>query len=160
MIPLGTIVKDKVTGFVGVAENCATFMYGCDRYCVQPQVGEDGKVPESVMVDEPQLEIVPGKERVMEQAGVPEKLVEMGQKVKDPIRDQCGTVVGRAVYLNGCSRVLVQPKQTGDTEKEAWWVDEKQVEPEKSLLGKKKITKEPDTYTRKDGGPAPSSSKY
>ena len=57
MIPLGMIVRDKVTGLVGVAENRATFMYDCDRYCVQPRI-RDGRIPESIMVDEPQLEIL------------------------------------------------------------------------------------------------------
>ena len=57
-ISLGTVVRDKVTGFMGVAENRATFMYGVDRYCIQPKVDKDGKIPESSMIDEPQLEIV------------------------------------------------------------------------------------------------------
>lgn len=37
-IALGSIVQDKVTGLVGVAENRATFLYGCDRYCIQPRI--------------------------------------------------------------------------------------------------------------------------
>ncbi|SDP85125.1 hypothetical protein [Desulforhopalus singaporensis] len=160
MIPLGTIVKDKVTGFIGVAENRATYLFGCDRYCIQARVGEDGKIPESVMIDEPQLEIVEGEKRVMAPIGTPDKRVELGQLVKDPVRDQCGTVIGRAVYLNGCSRVLVEPKQTGINEKESWWVDEKQVEPQNTFLGKKQIVKDPDPPNRYSGGPAPSSSKY
>lgn len=160
-IQLGTIVKDKVSGFVGVAENRATFMYGCDRYCVQPRVGEDGKLPDSNMFDEPQLEIVTGEDRVMIPAGEPEKLVDMGQLVIDPIQGIEGTVVGRAVYLNGCSRIMVQPKFVDGKAVAHFWVDEKQVEPKNTFTGKKKITKEPEKReTAYTGGPAPSSSKY
>jgi hypothetical protein len=157
-IPLGSVVKDRVTGFTGVAENRATFMYGCDRYCVQPKVGEDGKMIDSVMIDEPQLEVVESEKRVMEPSTEPECLVDMGQVVIDPIKGMEGTVTGRAVYLNGCSRVLIQPKQSGEKERKSWWVDEQQVEVKNTSSEKKDITKEPSH--RKQGGPAPCSSKY
>lgn len=156
-IPLGVIVKDVVTGFTGVAENRASFLYGCDRYCVQPKVGEDGKIPEPQMIDEPQLEIVDGESRVMTPRHTPKQLVELGQVVVDPIRGMTGTVIGRAVYLNGCSRLAVQPKQDGDKEKEIWWVDEEQVQQKNKFFGKKKTV---DTRTSYTGGPALSSSKY
>ena len=152
-IPLGTIVKCRVTGFTGVAENRVTFMYGCDRYCVQPKVDKDGKLPDSVMIDAQQLEIVEGKPRVMDALAEPPALVELGQWVEDPIRGMEGTITGRAVYLNGCARVWVSPKQTASKKVDDWWVDEKQV------IGKQKITATPDAQ-RKAGGPAPSSSKY
>jgi hypothetical protein len=159
-IELGTIVRDRVTGFVGVAENRATYMYGCDRYCVQPRVGEDGKIPDSVMIDEPQLEIVENQEQVMKPAGEPPQIVQMGQLVLDPVRGTEGTVTGRSVYLNGCSRVLVESKQLAEIKSQGWWVDEKQVEPKTTFTGKKKITKTPDKSERKSGGPATSNSKY
>lgn len=153
-IPLGTVVRDKVTGFVGIAENRADFLYGCTRYCVQPVVDKEGKMPESKMVDEPQLEIVEGEKVVMSPAGEPEQLVEFGQLVLDPVKDMEGTVMGRAVYLNGCSRIYIQPKQKGEKERESWWVDEPQVEPRKTFVKKvKKAKKAP-------GGPAICSSKF
>jgi len=160
-IALGRVVRDKVTGFVGVAENVATYMYGCDRYYVQPFVDGDGKVPDGRMVDDPQLVVVEGKAKVMDLVKLPAQLVEMGQLVKDPIAGVEGTVIGRAIYLNGCSRVLIQMKQINGKIIEPYWVDEKQVEPQQTFLGKKKITKEPDNQeTRFSGGPVPKSSKY
>lgn len=153
-ILLGIIVRDKVTGFIGVAENRATFLYGCDRYCVQPKIDKEGKMPESKMIDEPQLEIVEGEVAAMEPAIEPKQLVEMGQLVLDPIRSTEGTVIGRAVYLNGCSRVLIQPKQKGEKERKSWWVDEPQVELRNRFIKKR------EKIEKKRGGPALSSSKY
>lgn len=158
-IPLGTVVRDRVTGFIGIAENRATFMYGCDRYCVQPRVDEKGKTGDSVMVDEPQLEIIEEGKQVMEPLGEPPELVKMGQLIEDPIRGMQGTVTGRAVYLNGCSRLMITPKQTGDKEIDIWWVDERQVIGKKTILGKQKVPVTPDVKST-TGGPAPSSSKY
>ena len=153
-IPLGTVVRDKVTGLVGIAENKADFLYGCTRYCVQPRVDKDGTVPENQMIDEPQLEIVEGEKVVMSAVVEPEQLVELGQTVFDPVRDREGTVMGRAVYLNGCARLWVQPKQKGEKERKSWWVDEPQVEPRKSFI--KKVEKS----EKKRGGPALCSSKF
>lgn len=153
-IPLGTVVTDKVTGFVGIAENRATFLYGCDRYCVQPRVDKDGKVPENQMIDEPQLEVVAGEKVVMIPVSEPEALVEMGQLVFDPVKDLEGTVMGRAVYLNGCARIFIQPKQKGEKERKSWWVDEPQVKSRNSFI--KKVKKE----EKKRGGPALCNSKF
>lgn len=157
-IALGTIVRDRVTGLIGVAENRSYYLHGCDRYCVQPPVGEDGKVPDSCMFDYPQLEIVEGKEKAMDALPEPAELVVLGQIVHDPIRDMSGTVTGRAVYLNGCARVFIQPKQSGEFEIKPWWTDEAVVIPKKKLLGGPHINSPADTK-RRTGGPAPSS-KY
>lgn len=153
-IPLGTVVKDKVTGLIGIAENRATYLYGCDRYCVQPRVDKDGKIPENAMIDEPQLEIVEGEKVVMLPGGEPEQLVELGQVVFNPVIDMEGTVMGRAVYLNGCSRIWIQPEQKGEKERKSWWAYEAQVEPRNKFV--KKVRKSEKTT----GGPALSNSKF
>lgn len=158
-IELGYMVRDKLTGFTGVAENRATFLYGCDRYCVQPPVDKDGKIPESTMIDEPQLELVADTERVVEPMQPPEQSVKLGLVVFDPIRGVEGTAFGRAVYLNGCARLFVHPKRTGKDNDKSFWVDEPQVEVRTSLLGKDKKTIDSVPRAR-TGGPAPSSSKY
>jgi hypothetical protein len=58
-ITLGDKVKDKVTGFVGIAIGRTIWLQGCDRVIVQP-IGVDkaGKTFESQSFDEPQLAIV------------------------------------------------------------------------------------------------------
>jgi hypothetical protein len=84
----------------------------------------------------------------------------MGQLVFDPVRSMDGTVTGRAVYLNGCSRVFIEPKQASKIKLDSWWVDENQVEPHTTITGKPKMTKQPNQPGVKTGGPARSNSKY
>lgn len=45
MIKLGSKVKDKITGFTGVAVQRIDYLYGCTRYGVEAKVGKDGKAP-------------------------------------------------------------------------------------------------------------------
>jgi len=57
-IKLGQEVKDKVTGFQGIAYSRTTFIRGCARIEILPKVKEDGKIPDVYAVDEPDLEII------------------------------------------------------------------------------------------------------
>ena len=58
MIQLGQKVKDVITGAVGVAIARTEWLYGCIRITFQPARREDGKVPDTICVDEGQLEAV------------------------------------------------------------------------------------------------------
>ena len=58
-IKLGQEVKDKVTGFSGIATSVTEFMYGCRRISVDPrELSKDGKLKENLIFDEPQLEVI------------------------------------------------------------------------------------------------------
>lgn len=157
-IVLGTLVRDKITGLEGIADNRATFLYGCDRICVQPnKVNEDGTIPDNHMFDEFQLEVL--SESLVVQATPPQpSRVTLGNLVKDPIAEMECTVMGRAVYLNGCTRVWLVPTKKSDKTQESYWVDEHQVVD----TGKTKLLKSNSTpnSTRATGGPSPSNSKY
>lgn len=160
MIKLGSYVEDRVTGITGVADNRATFLYGVDRYCVQPRALKDGTVPGSLMVDEPQLKVLK-KKLAMKPLPEPEQLIKLGTAVTDPIYGRSGVAIGRAVYLNGCARILVEAKlskliQAGATQ---WWVYEEQLETNKTLGGKEKVVVK-EQKKKPTGGPAPSNSKY
>lgn len=62
MIELGVTVRDKLTGFEGVAVGRHSYLTGCDRYTVQPSVLKDGVPQAAQPFDELQLTVVPGKE--------------------------------------------------------------------------------------------------
>lgn len=57
-VQLGDKVKDKVTGFIGIAIGKTNWLHGCTRVIVQPPMDKDGKIPESMSFDEPQLEVI------------------------------------------------------------------------------------------------------
>lgn len=43
MIPLGKKVRDKVTGFEGIASGRITYLTGCSRYIVTPNETETAR---------------------------------------------------------------------------------------------------------------------
>lgn len=57
MIELGCKVTDVVSGFTGIVVARYEYLYGCARYCVQPETGKDSKdkLPDAKTFDEPQL---------------------------------------------------------------------------------------------------------
>ena len=61
MINLGDKVKDKVSGFTGIAVGKTEWLYGCVRFNIQPPIDKDGKLPEMGSFDEPQLEVIGSK---------------------------------------------------------------------------------------------------
>lgn len=57
-VELGDRVKDKVTGFTGIAIGRTDWLYGCTRISVLPEHLHDGKPIDAHSFDEPQLEIL------------------------------------------------------------------------------------------------------
>jgi hypothetical protein len=58
-INLGDQVKDKVTGFKGIAVAVTTWLNGCVRVTITPEsLDKDGKIQDSQSFDEEQLELL------------------------------------------------------------------------------------------------------
>mgnify|MGYP001122715477 CR=1 FL=1 len=55
MINLGGRVKDKITGFEGIAIAKIIYLNGCISYEVRAQELKDGKMLDTVWIDEQQL---------------------------------------------------------------------------------------------------------
>ena len=55
MITLGREVKDRVTGYQGIAVGRSVFLQGCARILVQPPTDKDGKMVEAASFDEPDI---------------------------------------------------------------------------------------------------------
>ncbi|HDK42067.1 MAG TPA: hypothetical protein ENG87_01705 [Candidatus Pacearchaeota archaeon] len=60
-IKLGSKVRNKISGFVGIAVARTEFLNGCIQYNVQPKAGKDNKVPEDIAVDVGSLEMIQPK---------------------------------------------------------------------------------------------------
>lgn len=58
MIELGSKVRDKLTGFVGIAVARTIWLYGCDRYALSSQKLKDGMVRADEWFDEGRLEVL------------------------------------------------------------------------------------------------------
>ena len=58
MIPLGTLIQDRVTGVSGIATARVEYLNGCVQYCLKRKMREDGTVPEGLYIDEGQLEVI------------------------------------------------------------------------------------------------------
>lgn len=57
-VSVGDLVQDKVTGFKGTVTALTLYLNGCVRVVVQPPVDKDGKHPDAIVFDEPQLKIL------------------------------------------------------------------------------------------------------
>lgn len=57
-VELGDKVKDRVTGFTGIAVARTEWLNGCARVTIQPPLDKDKKMVENQTFDEPQLEIL------------------------------------------------------------------------------------------------------
>jgi hypothetical protein len=59
MVELGSRVRDRINGFVGIATGRAEYLFGCRQVLVAPEsLPGDGKHPESHWLDEDHLELV------------------------------------------------------------------------------------------------------
>ena len=83
MINLGDEVKDTITGYRGIAIARHTYLQGCDRISIQPPIDKEGKMPESLTFDEPQLEVVKAakikRTAPKKDPGGPEKYTDQGR---------------------------------------------------------------------------------
>lgn len=57
-IKLGSHVKDTLSGFEGIVIAVTHWLYGCNRYGVQPKGLHEGKPIEAQWFDEAQLECI------------------------------------------------------------------------------------------------------
>lgn len=63
---LGFMVKDKITGYTGVATSVCYDLYGCVQVVITGPVNEKGEIPDGRWFDFHRLEVV-GTEPVMSQ---------------------------------------------------------------------------------------------
>lgn len=55
---LGVSVEAKVTKLRGIVTARSENLYGCNRYYIQPPVGEGSKVPDGWWVDEDDIQVL------------------------------------------------------------------------------------------------------
>lgn len=119
---LGYKVKDKITGITGVAVQKVYYLNGCTQYSVQPKPGKDGKLPESVRIDDVQLVKISKVISPISHHG--KAHFEMMEDVKDTLTGLKGKVMAKTWYMDGTIRFGYQPKvEAGKTEIHTYWQD-------------------------------------
>lgn len=68
---LGEILKDKITGFQGVAMVRAEYWTGCIHYGLSPQALKDGQTIDWEWIDETQLVRIEDAEKVLRESREP-----------------------------------------------------------------------------------------
>jgi len=57
-IALGATVESDLSGFTGVVTLRSESISGLKSYWVAPRVGTDGKLPDGLWIDEPELRVI------------------------------------------------------------------------------------------------------
>lgn len=57
-IKLGNTVKDRITGFKGIATARIEYLNGCIQFCVRPKVEKGNKIIEEQYIDIDELEFI------------------------------------------------------------------------------------------------------
>lgn len=151
-IRLGDLVKDRVTGFEGVAICRSEWLNRCVRITIQPRNLKDGKVIDGDCFDIEQLEVI--KQSVFD-GGNCHRLhgLELGDLVKDQITGFKGVVECVDRWLNGVVRMRVQPQKVKDGEVvKGSYFDVNRLE-----LSKKEVFKRKKNET---GGPMPKPERF
>ncbi len=84
-VDLGDRVKDRITGYTGIAHCMTKWLNGCIRFAVQPeQLDKDGKVVDDRYFDEGQLIVIKkGVHKVVEFVPAPEVVQPIKEEVKE-----------------------------------------------------------------------------
>lgn len=58
MIKLGDKVRDRISGFEGIATARVEYINGCIQFCIKPKMLKDGKVIDGEYFDVDQIEVI------------------------------------------------------------------------------------------------------
>lgn len=108
---LGLTVDIAGCGFTGYIDHYVDYLGQARRYGVQPAVGDDGKLPEMGFFDHHLLSNARETEGLEPQAPPPVR-VNVGSIIKHPFGRRF-VVTARAVYMNGCAQLCLEPYR--------WW---------------------------------------
>lgn len=115
---LGLLVKDVVTGLVGITSSNNELLTGTLQFYVQPQIAEGGSntVVEGEYFDWQRLDVLGEgvSKRYDPVDESPAGIVKLGEHVRNLVNGFEGYVVMRQVSLNGCLRFTVENRLPAD----------------------------------------------
>jgi len=123
---LGLRVKDRVTGFKGIATVVGFDLYGCIQVSVNPGLDENGKIMDAHWFDIARLNVDNESDRAMDVPSYDLKkcFAFLGCRVKDRITGFEGIATSVGLELYGACSISVNPgmgkdNKLGDT----YWVE-------------------------------------
>jgi hypothetical protein len=109
MIPLGSRVKDSITGYEGIATARVTYLYGCVHIAVQSPTLKDNVPQRERLFDEQRMEIINRAEREPT-----EPTIQLGSVVRDKITGVTGIASVWIDELYGTPSIHLTPKELHD----------------------------------------------
>ena len=106
MIKLGSLVRDNITSFEGIAIARSEWLYGCNRIVVESRTLKDGKPIPHQWFDEQRIETV--EEGTVECGVCSESTIELGQLVRDTVTGFEGKAIARTIWSSGNYTVTVE----------------------------------------------------
>lgn len=100
---LGSIVRDRVSGYQGILTVRSEWYYGPKLYNVQSQELVDGVPPDPLAFDEDSLIPVQFKDDVP-----PRFKYELGSKARDAVTSYEGVITSRSQHIHECIRYNLQ----------------------------------------------------
>ena len=148
-IKLGSLVKDRITGFQGIAIGRTEFGYGCVHIRVQAKgLGDDGAPIPVQTFDDQRIEMLEPPTKAFPELTRP--AIKLGDLVRDTLTEETGIATALTVELDGKVKVVIErPGLTEGGEPKApilsnaIWVE---------LVDKRKL-KVSDTSVATSGGP-------
>ena len=116
VIPFGSSVRDKVTGFQGIVVSRVEHMHKCIRYGVQPVADKEGQLPTINYIDGPTLEIIAPPRADLPPAIETTNAFKLGVKVKDILTGLTGVIVLCVKQRHAGDRYGIQPPVNGKGE--------------------------------------------
>lgn len=120
-LALGLTLRDKISGFTGIAASQIDFLTGNVQFVLQGEA-KDGAIPEGVGIDAHQLFVVPCSGTVPT-IPAPAHSIELGWKVKDIVMGVEGIAVRRATFVNGCVYYTVVTEKTAKNASEEYFIE-------------------------------------
>ena len=114
IIPFHSLVCDKITGFRGFVTVRIEHMNNCVRYGIQPELDKEGKRPDIVTIDGPNLKILGKPKDGLSETRENPNTFELGVKVKDRLTGLTGIVVVRIKHRYSGDRYGIQPPMGKD----------------------------------------------
>lgn len=154
MDKLGKMLKDKLSGFTGIAQAYEIGPYAMGRYHIDGSANEKNEISNGYSFDDIQLEIVDDA-LVVTPLPIEPTTFNFLDEVEDVLSGFRGKIASKLVYINGCVRWRVVPpyKTNKDDDDSHRNIPDKQL---KLIKSAKAVT----TAPKSTGGPTERSTAF